>query len=197
MSSGMRTSRCSSVAQSSRSALPRRASRHTAGSMRPTGTPTARYSASRATCASSSRESSKSAARQRASPTATVSAAEDDSPAPIGTVDDTRAVDPDRRPSALGQQRGDCGRVAAPAGEPGRRRPVGRELHQRLRERSRPEPDGLRVRPPANGHAAIDGDRQDKPAGVIRVFPDQVDAAGCQDGWGFAYDACEIYRDLL
>ena len=90
----MGTSRCSSVAQSSRSALPRRASRHTAGSMRPTGTPTARYSASRATWASSSRESSKPAARQRASPTATVSAAEDDSPAPIGTVDDTLPSSP-------------------------------------------------------------------------------------------------------
>ena len=55
----------------------------------------------------------------------------------------------------------------------------------------------MRIRPPANRHAAIDGDRQDKPAGVIGVLPDQVDAAGCQDGWSFAYDACEIYRDLL
>ena len=74
------------------------------------------------------------------------------------------SVEPDRRPAPLGQERGDGGRVAAPAGEPGRRRPVGRELHHRLGERGRPEPDGVRVWPPVHRHAAIDGHRQDEPA---------------------------------
>ena len=55
----------------------------------------------------------------------------------------------------------------------------------------------MRVRPPAHRHAAIDGDRQYEPAGVVSVFPDEVDAAGGQDRRGCAHHACEIYRDLL
>jgi hypothetical protein len=53
------------------------------------------------------------------------------------------------------------------------------------------------IRPPAHRHAAIDSDRQDEPAGVIGVLPDEVDAAGRQDRRGFVDHGCEIYRELL
>jgi hypothetical protein len=56
--------------------------------MIPEGTPTARCSARRAASASSSGSSLKSATAQSAIPTATSSAAEDDRPVPIGSVDE-------------------------------------------------------------------------------------------------------------
>ena len=104
------------------------------------------------------------------------------------------SVEPDRRPASLGQERGDGGREAAPAGEPGLRRPVGRELHHRLGKRGRLEPDGVLVRPPVHRDTAIDGHGQDEPAGVIGVLPDEVDAARCQDRRSIGHHGCALYR---
>ncbi len=88
-----------------------------------------------------------------------------------------RPVEPRGRPAALVQHAGDGARVADPAPESRPRRSVGRELDG-LGELVRPEPDDGRIRPPAHRHAALERDRQDKPAGVIGVLPDEVDATG-------------------
>src|SRR5438045_8821475 len=92
--SGSATSRYSSLPVSSSNACPRAPSRDATGSIKPTGTPTASSSARCASFASSSGGTLNDAERQSASATETMSAAEDDSPDPIGSVESTAPSQP-------------------------------------------------------------------------------------------------------
>ena len=69
--------------------------------MIPHGTPTARSSARCAACASAIGSIGKSATAQSAVPIATSSAADDDSPAPTGSVEVTSPAKPVSTPSSV------------------------------------------------------------------------------------------------
>ena len=174
-SAGSETRRCSSVQQSRRSAEPARPRTHAAWSRIPHGTPTARSSARWQASASWSGSSSNSATVQSASPIATSSAAEDESPAPGGRSDSTVPTSPTGgRPSVESSAATPWPYRAQPvdAGPPPS---AGNGSAAPKREESSRTSSATRAHPERDPE--LDRRRQHEAAAVVRVLADEIHPA--------------------
>ena len=174
-SSGTRS--IASVAKSMRSAWPSAPSSDASWSSSPVSAPTQSFSTREQSFASSTRSgSSAPATPSRARHSAVSSAAEEDSPEPRGTSPVKRDAGRHELDAGGGELGHDAARERAPAlGRLGAGEREGVGLAEVLRDHL----DAVAVeRLRRGGDAAVDRERQREAAVVVRVLPDQVDAAG-------------------